>query len=442
MRILSLICLILHVATSAQNSVTGTFIPAENFSYALLYKATPEGAEYIDRGSLDRNGSFSIALNDTVSPGIYKIVYALPPEENNFDFIYNGKENIDFEFSTKDGVIFKDSNENKLWSSYLRSIAMVNQTISNYYAQEHIDEAAFNAIFKTLSDTQNAYEESAKDLLVSNFIVANRPYIPESFEDLSTYSMNVKENYLKHIDYDNYILQCSSFLKEHVLSYVFDMVSNASNDTYKNLVNDVVQSMEHSNLVIRTNLLAQLWQRFAEINKANLANYVTDLYLLDLATSLNMTYLKERILAYKNTSVGAKAPNFEVSLNDNKTTLHNLNAKDYYLLIFWSSSCGHCLGELPEVKKVVESIANIQVIAFALEDDDEGWSKEKINYPNFTHVLGLGKWENEVVKRYDISATPTYFILNSDKKIIGKPYDFKDLAEALDQLQKENTQKN
>ena len=53
---------------------------------------------------------------------------------------------------------------------------MVNQTISNYYSKAE-DEAAFKAIFKTLGDTQNAYEKIAKDMIVSTFIIANRPYI-------------------------------------------------------------------------------------------------------------------------------------------------------------------------------------------------------------------------------------------------------------------------
>lgn len=434
MRSLSIICLLISIITQAQNSITGTFIPAENYAYAFLYKATPEGAEYIDRGSLQRDGSFSITLNGSASPGIYKIVYALPPEENNFDFIYNGNENVSFEFNAKEGLVFKDSNENKLWASYLRSIAMVNQTISNFYASEQNDTNAFNAIFKTLSDTQKAYEESAKDLLVSNFIVANRPYIPDEYEDLSTYSMNLKENFLKHIDYNNYILQCSSFLKEHILSYVFDMVANASDDTYMDLVDDVVKSMYNSDDAVKINLLAQIWQRFIEINNETLANYVTNQYLLDLALVQKNTYLKERILAYKNTSIGALAPNFEFDLNGAKTTLHDLTKSDYYLLIFWSSSCGHCLSELPEVKKVMANKPNFQVVAYALEDDDKGWTEEISNYPKFTHVLGLGKWDNEVVKRYDISATPTYFILNRDKQIVGKPNELKDLIEALNKL--------
>ena len=104
-------------------SVSGTFSPSSDYTYAFLYKATPEGADYVNRGKLH----FEIPMDETVTPGIYKIVYAIPPEENNFDFIYDGKESIDFDFNRESGVEFKTSEENKLWNSYLKSMDMVNQ---------------------------------------------------------------------------------------------------------------------------------------------------------------------------------------------------------------------------------------------------------------------------------------------------------------------------
>ena len=138
-------------------SVKGNFSPAEDFTYAFLYQATPEGANYINRGKLDNMGNFEIPSDSAMTPGIYKIVYAIPPEENNFDFIYNGKETIAFNFSNDNGVDFTESEENKLWTSYLKSMEMVNQTISNYYSKEHIDKEGFSSIFKVLKDTQLYY---------------------------------------------------------------------------------------------------------------------------------------------------------------------------------------------------------------------------------------------------------------------------------------------
>ena len=412
-------------AITISQSVKGTFSPAENFSHAFLYQATPEGANYVSRGRLDTTGNFEISLDSTVTPGIYKIVYAIPPEENNFDFIYDGKESVAFNFNYE---------ENKLWASYLKSIDMVNQTISNYYSKETIDKDGFNSIFKVLKDTQLAYEESANSKLVSAFITANKPYIPTEYEDINTYSKNLKNQYLSQIDFSNYLLQSSSFLVDRVTSYVFNIVQNPTDDTYKTHVNDVATSISKDDLNIKTSLMEILWQHFVVAENHNLANYITDTYLLDLANKTNNKVLAETITSYKNTSVGTKAPNFEIPLTGNKTSLHQLKGAEQYLVIFWSSGCSHCLNELPKVKKLVANKPNLKVVAYGLEDDNIKWSEEIKNYPNFTHVIGLEKWDNPMVKTYGIAATPMYFLLSSSKIIMAKPYDYKDLEVVLKDL--------
>ena len=82
----------------SQHTLSGEFSPAEDFTYAFLYHATPSGTEYVDKAQLDGDGKFNMTLDSINNPGIYKIVYAIPAEENNFDFIYNGKESVAFTF--------------------------------------------------------------------------------------------------------------------------------------------------------------------------------------------------------------------------------------------------------------------------------------------------------------------------------------------------------
>jgi peroxiredoxin len=433
MKKLIFIFFLLPLLTVAQ-SVKGTFSPAEEFSHAFLYKASPQGADYVNRGELDKDGNFEIKLDSTVTPGIYKIVYAVPPEENNFDFIYDGKETVSFNFSYEKGVEFIESEENKLWNSYLKSMDMVNQTISNYYSKETVDKEGFNSIFKVLKDTQLAYEESANGKLVSAFITANRPHVPLKYEDIGTYSKNLKKQYLSQIDFSNYLLQSSSFLVDRVTAYVFNIVENPSNVIYKQHVDDVAATINNNNLGIKTSLLEILWQRFVSIENHDLANYITEKYLLELANKTENKVLAETITSYKNTSVGTKAPNFDIPLEDKKTNLYGLEGAEHYLLIFWSSGCGHCLNELPKVKALIANKPNLKVVAYGLEDNTTNWTKEIKNYPNFTHVIGLGKWDNAIVKAYGVAATPMYFLLSSSKIIMAKPYDYEDLEVVLKDL--------
>ncbi|WP_460220178.1 TlpA family protein disulfide reductase [Psychroserpens sp. MEBiC05023] len=419
----------------AQHSVNGIFTPKEEFTYAFLYHATPTSSDYVNRAQIGEDGSFSIPLDSTATPGIYKIVYALPPEENNFDFIYSGKESVAFTFSLDDGLEFTDGQDNKLWASYTKSMEMVNMTISNFYTQESTDKKAYADIIKTLKDTQTAYETSSEGTLASVFIKANAPYIPESFEDLSTYSNNLKQSYLKHVDFSNPLLQSSDFLVDRVLAYIFGMSANTSNAVYKKDVDDLMATIGDGNTDIKTILFEMIWRRFKSMDNAELANYVTDNHLLELTKKTNYDALAEQLIAYKNNTLGKKASNFDLALTKNgetiTTTLHDLDIAEQYLLIFWSSGCGHCLDELPKVKAMLADKTNLKVIAFGLEDAPENWQSKITDYPDFIHVLGLGKWDNPTSKAYGIESTPSYFLLDKDKHIIAKPYDVEALETVL-----------
>lgn len=422
---LSLFFLIPTFLISQQN-ISGTFSPAEDYTYAFLYKSTPDGANYINRAKLDSLGNFTLTLDENADPGIYKIVYAIPPEENNFDLVFSGKEDINFTFSMSEGVNFTESSENKLWASYLNSMDVVNKTISNFYTRGGTDKNAFNSIFATLKDTQTSYEKLAKGKLIEAFVKANKPYMPESYEDLPTYSKNLKANFFNSVDFNDELLRSSSLITDRVSGFVFGLSANTDNDTYINHVDIVARAIENNEAKIQSPVLELLWQEFKRRENHDLANYISNKYLLNIAKTTQNKILEQQLTSYKNTSIGSIAPDFAIQ-SEPSLKLSELKGDQYYVLIFWSSGCVHCLKELPKVKDLMSNISNTKVVAYGLEDDAINWSEEIKSYPDFVHGIGLGKWENQLVQTFAIAATPTYFILDANKKIIAKPYDFEGL---------------
>ncbi|MEM1002331.1 MAG: thioredoxin family protein [Bacteroidota bacterium] len=427
MKNLLLITLMLFGFLEAQTSVSGTFRPLGQYKFAFIYKSTPNGANFVDRARLDESGSFSINLDSSLEPGIYKVVYAIPPEENNFDFIYDAKENVNFDFNAETGIVFSESNENKLLASYMKSMGMINQTISNYYKKDGKDEKAFQEIFKTLVETQKAYESSASGMLALDLIQANHPYIPKSYEDVSTYSNNLKRSYFEHIDFDNEFLQSSSFIKDRINGFLFQVASKSSNADYKSRVDDIAKAIANSKAETRLDIYQLLWEEFIQLNNDELTTYIAKTYLLEAANASNNSKLVDKIVAQQRISIGSRAPNFDVVNKDVKTDLHNLPKDKQYLLIFWSSGCSHCLEELPKVHTILANKKDIKIIAYGLEDSAAQWESSIKAFPDFIHIFGTKKWDNPIVAKYSLSATPTYFLLDKDKTILAKPYDYKAL---------------
>ena len=424
----------------AQHTIEGTFSPASDFTYAFLYKSNPTGATYIDRAKVDEKGQFIIELDTSNTSGIYKIVYGVPQEDHNFDLIYSSKEDVVLSFSLTEGLEFKESNENKLWASYTNSIEMINRAIGNFYTQESDDKAAFKDIFKTLDETQSGFELASKGTLASTFIIANKPYIPESYEDVSTYSKNLKDTYLKSVDFSNPLLQSSEFLTDRVMAYVFGMSANATEDFYKGQIDNLVTYIGVENAEIKMALLKAVWNNLINIEESNVANYISDTYLLKLAEDANDNLLITQLNIYKNTAIGATAIDFPLTLEVKgkkiESSLHKLDLANNYLLIFWNSGCSHCLKQLPEIRETVDKISpkKVRVIAYATQGESVDWDNEILKYPNFIHVIDSGTPKRYMGGEYGVESTPTFFILDKDKKIIAKPDTLEELQSFLNDL--------
>lgn len=416
----------------AQHTISGVFSPAKDYKVALLYKVTPTVAEYISNAEVQKDGNFQFHLDSAAASGMYRIVYAVPQEDYNFDVIYNGKEDIVLSFNAETGVDFKSSSENKLLKSYTKSMSAVTQSISRYFRENTKDTLALNAIFKTQREAQSNYEKLAEKSIALEFIKANRPYIPRKFEEVKTYVNNLKKHYFDNVDFNNKTLQSSSFLEERMNNYVFGMSSDGVDETtnYKNNIDVFYNAMKQAPASIKRILLVSLWQQMVDLDYENVANYISNKYLIEIAKSLKDNELVEALILHRNLSIGSKAPDFSIKMEKDKKQitkkLSDLNSAEKYIIVFWNSGCSHCLDEIPQLQKFIKYYkkSKLKIIAVGLEDDNKAWREKIKSFPEFINVLGLGKWDNEIGNKYGVKETPTYFVLDKAKRIIAKPENF------------------
>lgn len=411
-----------------QHTIKGTFTPAEDYNVGLLYKVTPTVSEYITNAEI-KDGILELKLDSTTTKGMYRIVYAIPQEDYNFDVIYNAKEDIEFTFNSEIGVEFQSSSENKLLASYKNSMSMITHSIGKFYREESKDTIALNSIFKTQREAQSSFETLAKGTIAFNFIKANTPYIPEIFEDVKTYVANLKAHYFDHVDFTNETLQSSNFFDERMLNYVFGLSYEDEDEitNYKNNIDDFCDAMKNAPDEIKRILLIDLWQQMADLGVEKVANYISETYLIDVAKKLNDEELVKGLTLFKNTSIGSKAPDFSFEISENKKTiitkLSGLNTSENYVIVFWSTTCSHCLDEIPQLQTFIntQEAVKLKVIAIGLEDAPYKWKDLTYDFPEFIHVYGEGKWDNKIGDDYGVTGTPTYFVLNKAKEIIAKP---------------------
>ena len=78
------------------------------------------------------------------------------------------------------------------------------------------------------------------------------------------------------------------------------------------------------------------------------ADFIYDNYLKSLATETNKSELIKKIEIQNRLRLGAVAP--EITWNEGSITktLSGLSGAKNYVIVFWSSTCSHCLQQLPE----------------------------------------------------------------------------------------------
>ena len=411
---------------SAQHSISGTFAPAENYTWVIAYRLQPGTQAYIADTAVDK-GTFNLKIPPNSPAGTYRLVYAVPQEEFYFDVIYNGKESIELAFDAQRGISFMASEENKIFHAYFNEVTAVKQEFMDFYSAGKTDKEAFKKLCRKLEETQSAYEESTQGMLVHNFVKANRPYIPSEYETSQSYWQHKKDEFFKHLDVENPVLQGSGFLVSKLANYVFTPVSVArisqleAEKIFQGNITTVHENIKATAPQFQLPIFHALWRKATSNAFDNTADYIFKTYLKDLAVATNNQKIVSDIEASIRLRVGAKAP--EVTWQEGGLTkrLSDLEDADCYVLVFWSSTCSHCLKELPQLHKKLSDFPSVKVLAVGLEEDDSTWKTESSKLRRFDHAIALGKWDSEYVKTYAIQRTPTYYILDKDKRILANP---------------------
>jgi thiol-disulfide isomerase/thioredoxin len=126
---------------------------------------------------------------------------------------------------------------------------------------------------------------------------------------------------------------------------------------------------------------------------------------------------------YRDVQIGSLAPDFDIV--PGMLRMHQVPA-EYTLLVFWASWCPHCVQEIPKIKAFLGNYAGkekIHPIFISLDEDDTSWRSfiEKAGLTNYIHVCEYKGWKSDVVKRYNVYATPTLILLDKNKRIVLKP---------------------
>ena len=135
--------------------------------------------------------------------------------------------------------------------------------------------------------------------------------------------------------------------------------------------------------------------------------------------------LESIIRMYKTLNEGETAPGFTVVDMDGEPFSSSELSGKYVMLVFWSPTCDHCLGEVPQLKKSYELYKDrgLEIVSFALENEEnkqEWLDAVKNNNMDWINVSDLKEWESEVLQNYKVYSVPKNYLIDPQGKIIAK----------------------
>ena len=135
---------------------------------------------------------------------------------------------------------------------------------------------------------------------------------------------------------------------------------------------------------------------------------------------------------YQKVKVGAKAPDYsDVSVDGEAYHLYDSKA-ERIIVFFWSTDCEYCHDFLVHIRKNLDLKSDFELVTFALAENQDEVAKtvKKMRLPGY-HFYDALRWDSKAFLDYHITSTPTVFVLDAERIIVCKPYDWYELKEWL-----------
>jgi thiol-disulfide isomerase/thioredoxin len=432
----------------------------------LGYYFAKAGAYYpTDTLKLNKNGEGTFKRSKPLSKGFYLI---LLPKKKYFDLIIGSDQVFSITVDTSNlitGIKFEGSNENKVMSEYRSFLsnhsAKLNKlgelkNMSASAQQKDSLSKAMDAIHKeVLAYIAKTKKENPNLFFVKFLNAIDEIKVPDAPRDNNgriTDSAFQYKYYRAHY-FDNFNIADPDLIRtmyyDQKITDYMDKIVPQMPDTLMLEVDKLLEKVKNQPELFRYEL-GTFYNKYASnkmMGHDGVFVHLAEKWYLPYATWSDSTFkatLKKDIAKVKPSLIGNIAPNLTVirlpsthfieakndtALKSNPNVGFYMNTNEvkarFTILVFWEADCSHCKKALPEIYEVYKHLKNYDVKVIALHalpsiDGKRKWI-DFINEHQFYDWINV--WSpttNNYRDLYNILAFPAIYILDQNKKIIGK----------------------
>ena len=452
-------------------SLSGSTTPKIKIKINGLADTTIILAHYLNKSiypddtvKLNSDGQATFSRNEPYKQGMY-LIYM--PTGKNFEFIMGEDQDFSISTDTSNFVTkaeIKGSDDNSIFFDFQKYIISKRDELKKYgdiLANSENEEEKQNAraeieklTLERKGKIQNIVTEHP-DLFVSVFLNATLDIeVPNPPAEDSINRDEWQYKYYKAHYFDNFNpadgrLLFTPLYEDKVMNYL-EKVAFQIPDSLNKEVDFLLDGARSDSTLFRY-LLITLFNHYGNSNimgfDAVQVHLAEKYYLPDAWWSSEdfKKELRERVEILEPLMLGKQAPNIELlvvpaehfKMAENDTALkkyphvgqlvklYDIPA-DYMVLLFWEANCSHCKKVVPKMysiyKEQLEPMG-VKVIAISTlfgEDGKEKWINFVNEHQTYDWINAWNPYDYQYKITYDIRSTPQIYVLDKDKKIIGK----------------------
>ncbi|MDR1896286.1 MAG: DUF5106 domain-containing protein [Prevotellaceae bacterium] len=427
-------------------------IKGEKEKDALLVLHYGTSKYSIDTARINKSGKAVFTGNKPLNPGMYLI--ALDGGQV-LDFLISDTINQNFSiFTTKnkyaETLSFKNSPENEAFADYTRFMLEKQKKES---AKTTATPEELDAQMEALDEQTNAKVQEIKtkypgSLLYSvasamNYVHPKKSEIPDSAAQRYLFEF-IRKHYWDNITLTDSRMQYTPILIPAIDNYFKSMLPQIPDSIIVGV--DEFLSKAASDTVAMRFLTGHLFNNYYKskiMGMESVVVHLIDNYYLNGKVKIPDEKFIKDITEYadknRETLLGKKARNLKMeTINGTYESLYDIDAP-YILVYFYESSCGHCQQETPKVYKVFQNYKDKGLVGFCVysQTNKEEW----ISYISKNQLTDwINVWDpanaNDFRVAYSVYSVPQVYLLDKDKKIIGRRLDSISLAQMLGHLMK------
>jgi thiol-disulfide isomerase/thioredoxin len=463
-----LLFLFLSIITLKVGAQGYTISLQSNYKAGIAYLTYYQGKDFLlqDSAAVSNTGKAIFKSKTSLPAGIYVIVF--PGKRLTTDFLIDKEQKINIVADTNrlDKIQITGSPANVLFREYqtmVNSKGKFLQEERKAYEQSKTkqDSAKHEATYKKLSAELNEYRES---------IVKNKPtsMMAALLNALKESPYPTKIAVTKKDSIDNYNFYKAhywdgvTFMDERIVRTPFFLpkLETYYRQIMPQAADSIIRDIDYKLLLARTapEMYKFLLNWFTD-------EYINPKYMGQDAVFVNLyqkyhskgmspwlnkrqdSIITRRAFMVMSNLIGEQAANLEmVDTTGKAKSLYEVNAA-YTLVVFWDPNCGHCKEELPRIDSIYRASwqkKNLKIYAVLSETE-----KQKEAWLSYIREHKIGDWINvyqttaaieEETKTnkptyrqlYDVSLTPTMFLLDKEKRIIAKKLTIEQINDFLE----------